>query len=89
MQKWKKNGFFFILLCMFSYGCGRTEKPNIVDSNGSCKIKTLYTDGIQVYGLYTSRLTGFSNIVRFCMEHIETDHKQRVIEVEYLVPKGE
>ena len=75
--------------CLFRMNIEDREAHYFVVSDGSRKIEALYTDGRQVYGLYTSRLTGFSNIVRFCMEHIENDHRRRVIEVEYLVPKGE
>ena len=75
--------------CLYRMNIEDKEVHYFVVSDGSRKIEALYTDGRQVYGLYTSRLTGFSNIIRFCMEHIEKEHGQRVIEVEYLVPKGE
>ena len=59
-------------------------------SDGNGKIEALYTDGRQVYGVYSYRVLGFEAIprmARFCTEHVEiNEHGQRVIEVEYLVP---
>ncbi len=59
-------------------------------SDGGRKIEALYTDGRQVYGVYSYRVLGFEAIpkmVRFCTEYIEkNEHGQRVIQVEALIP---
>lgn len=56
----------------------------------SRSITELYTDGEQVYALYSPKVLGTPSLVRFCMEEIGLNEKgETAVAVEYLVPQEE